>query len=362
MGRRADVEVFRPASEQQVADAAADEIGDVIALAQPVENLQRIGVNIAARERVLLAWNDPRFDHRAALYQRPSSMTNKPLHINVLRGICLQCYHRRDVPRRVCACRVCRVGNRWLAADSRDPLDRARALYNQRQFEAALTAADEARKLPEQADGADLIAARAYLERFRESRLPRIWSTRASACAASTRPNFRRENASSSSSASAKRCTSKAPLARRRRCSSRCWCRAASLPTRRASACSTGGRARSIRTRVRVRRSSGRRSISACAIEWRWNWPRIRRAPPRRTGLRRRREARAICRRPGTRRKPAWVRAPLTPDRGVALRHDLDELVQKAIVPERARVLGRPPESLRRNGKRSRRCGRSASR
>jgi hypothetical protein len=59
-----------------------------------------------------------------------------------------------------------------FAADSRDPLDRARALYNQRQFEAAVNAADEARKLPQQANGADLIAARAYLERFRESSSP----------------------------------------------------------------------------------------------------------------------------------------------------------------------------------------------
>ena len=47
MGRCPDVEVFRPSSEQQVAYAAADEIGDVVALTQSVENLQRIGVNIA---------------------------------------------------------------------------------------------------------------------------------------------------------------------------------------------------------------------------------------------------------------------------------------------------------------------------
>ena len=33
----------------------------------------------------------------------------------------------------------------------------------------------------------------------------------------------------------------------------------------------------------------------------------------------------------------AWVRAPLTRDRGVALRHDLDVLGAESIVPERAR-------------------------
>ena len=64
MRRRADVEVLGPAAEQQVADAAADEIGDVVELAQPVENLQRVRIDVAARERVLGARDDPRFDHR----------------------------------------------------------------------------------------------------------------------------------------------------------------------------------------------------------------------------------------------------------------------------------------------------------
>src|SRR4051812_26959981 len=50
-----------------------------------------------------------------------------------------------------------------------DPLARARALYNQKQFEAAVTAAEQARAVPARADAADLVAARAYLERFRAS-------------------------------------------------------------------------------------------------------------------------------------------------------------------------------------------------
>src|SRR5437016_4161874 len=53
------------------------------------------------------------------------------------------------------------------AAD--DPLARARALYNQRQFDAALAAAEQARLAPTRADAADLVGARAYLERFRAS-------------------------------------------------------------------------------------------------------------------------------------------------------------------------------------------------
>ncbi|HWF86052.1 MAG TPA: hypothetical protein VG222_14435 [Vicinamibacterales bacterium] len=55
------------------------------------------------------------------------------------------------------------------AADKLDALARARTLYNQRQFAAAVNAAEEARLVPGRADSADLIAARAYLERFRDS-------------------------------------------------------------------------------------------------------------------------------------------------------------------------------------------------
>src|ERR671939_692890 len=53
------------------------------------------------------------------------------------------------------------------AAD--DPLSRARVLYNQKQFEAAVNAAEQARLMPARADAADLVAARAYLERYRQS-------------------------------------------------------------------------------------------------------------------------------------------------------------------------------------------------
>jgi hypothetical protein len=53
------------------------------------------------------------------------------------------------------------------AAD--DPLARARALYNARQFEAAVSAAEQARAVPSRTNAADLVAARAYLERYRDS-------------------------------------------------------------------------------------------------------------------------------------------------------------------------------------------------
>ena len=55
-------------------------------------------------------------------------------------------------------------------ADKVDPLTLARILYNQQDYAGALTAAEEARRLaPARADSADLIAARAYLERFSRS-------------------------------------------------------------------------------------------------------------------------------------------------------------------------------------------------
>jgi hypothetical protein len=55
-----------------------------------------------------------------------------------------------------------------LAAD--DPLARARALYNARQFAEAVSAAEQARLVPSKTNPADLVAARAYLERYRDSR------------------------------------------------------------------------------------------------------------------------------------------------------------------------------------------------
>src|SRR5262245_49495186 len=59
------------------------------------------------------------------------------------------------------------VGAGASAAD--DPLARARLLYNQREYLEAINAAEQVRHIPARADAADLIGARAYLERYRES-------------------------------------------------------------------------------------------------------------------------------------------------------------------------------------------------
>src|SRR6188768_2224469 len=69
-------------------------------------------------------------------------------------------------------CRVCVFVLLMLpvaAVADDDPLVRARLLYNERKFEAAVSAAEQARLIPARADAADLVAARAYLERYRDS-------------------------------------------------------------------------------------------------------------------------------------------------------------------------------------------------
>src|SRR5207253_10812234 len=63
MRRRADVEIFRTPAEQQVADAAADEVRDVIELAQSIQNLEGVGIDVAPGDGVFSAWNDPRLGH-----------------------------------------------------------------------------------------------------------------------------------------------------------------------------------------------------------------------------------------------------------------------------------------------------------
>jgi len=58
------------------------------------------------------------------------------------------------------------------AAATRADLARARALYNQRQFDGAILAALAAQKTPATQDAATVVLARAHLERYRESANP----------------------------------------------------------------------------------------------------------------------------------------------------------------------------------------------
>ena len=71
MRRGADVEILRPAADEQIAHAAADEVGGVLELTEPIQHLQRVGVDLTAGNGVLGSRDDPGFDHSAALYQMP---------------------------------------------------------------------------------------------------------------------------------------------------------------------------------------------------------------------------------------------------------------------------------------------------
>ena len=51
---------------------------------------------------------------------------------------------------------------------SREDLARARTLFNDRKFDEAIAAAEQARKTPDTADAAAIVLARAYLERYRQ--------------------------------------------------------------------------------------------------------------------------------------------------------------------------------------------------
>ncbi len=69
MGGRADVEVFGSPPDEQVANTSADQVRRVVGLAESIEHFERVRVDVAARERVRGARNDPRFSHWTALYQ-----------------------------------------------------------------------------------------------------------------------------------------------------------------------------------------------------------------------------------------------------------------------------------------------------
>ena len=67
MRRGADVEILRPAVQQQVAHAPADQVRDVIVFVKPIQNFERVGVDVAARNCVFRTRNDGRLRHREEL-------------------------------------------------------------------------------------------------------------------------------------------------------------------------------------------------------------------------------------------------------------------------------------------------------
>ena len=244
-------------------------------------------------------------------------------------------------------CLFLAMGSAVSAADEPDLLGEARTLYNQRQFEAAVGAAERARLIPELADRADLIAARAYLERFRESSTVEDL--------VSARERLRRLDPLQFDSR--ERTEFIVGLGEALYFDESYGAAADVFET---VLDNPGGLPTDSRERVL--------DWWAIAVD-REAWLRNeigRQAAAKRIGERMRDELTAV---PGSAAasywlaasaraqgdlqaawdavEAGWVRASLTPDRGAALRADLDRLMLVAIVPEQARALSQPEDTLR---------------
>ena len=240
---------------------------------------------------------------------------------------------------------VLAIGAPLRGAD--DPLARARLLYNQGQFEAAINAAEQARLVPARADAADLVAARAYLERYRTSE--------ASDDLVNARERLRAIDPQR-------------------------------FPARERSEYIVGlgealffegafGAAADVLDPIVRSADLLTGEARERVLDW-WASALDRDAKPRpeidRQGVYQRIRVRMddeLATRPGSGTAAywlsaaarsqgdvqaawdaalaAWVRAPLMLDHGVRLRTDIDELVLRAIVPDRAKATAQPPDSLR---------------
>jgi hypothetical protein len=232
------------------------------------------------------------------------------------------------------------------AAD--DPLARARVLYNERQFEAAVNAAEQAARItPARADAADLVAARAYLERFRESegsdhlssardRLRRIDPLR---LAARERDEYLvglGEALFFDGAFGAAATVFDSVLKSRDAMSADArervldwWANAIDREAKPRSDIDRHGMYQRIRTRMEEELAA--RPGSGSAAYW------VAAAA----------RAQGDVQAAWDAAQSGWVRAPLTTDRGARLRADLDRLVLRAIVPDRAKATAQSPESLR---------------
>lgn len=236
-----------------------------------------------------------------------------------------------------------RAGGRPVADDA---LARARQLYNDRDFEGAVAAAEQARVVAAHADAADLVAARAYLERFRNS-------------------------AATDDLANARERLSRLDPQR--------------LPVRERTEYIVGlgetlyfdgayGAAATVFDSVLQSPDLLAGAAREAVLDW-WATAIDRDARPRpeidRQVVYQRMRSRLdeeLARHPGSgaaaywaaaaaraqgdfqaawdAAQAGWVRAALAPDHGAALRADLDRLVVRAIIPERARTLAQPAQAL----------------
>jgi len=233
------------------------------------------------------------------------------------------------------------------AADERNAIVRARQLYNMRDFDGAITAADEARRSPGRADGADLIAARAFLERYRSSNSPddllhaRERLRRLAPERLATRERLEYviglgetlyfDDAPGAAAAvfESVLLSPDAPLLDGRDLVLDWWASAVDEHARPRSEIERQAIYQGVR--ARMTEELGRHPASVTAAYW----------------------AVAAARGQGDLQgawdaaHAGWVRAPLARDHGAALRADIDSLVQHAIIPERARAVGQPAARLR---------------
>jgi hypothetical protein len=245
----------------------------------------------------------------------------------------------------VLACAATLTAAPLFGAD--DPLARARQLYNQRNFAAAVQLAEQARELPGRADAADLVAARSYLERYRDSG--------ASDDLTNARDRLRRLDPQKFG------------------------------PRERAEYVvglgetlffdNAFGAAATVFDAVLQSRDALAGDARERVLDW-WATAVDREAKPRpemeRQGVYQRirnRMDEELAAHPGSAAavywiaaaarsqgdhqaawdaaQAGWVRARLTTDNGDTLRADLDRLVLRAIVPDRARATAQPPDMLR---------------
>jgi hypothetical protein len=250
-------------------------------------------------------------------------------------------------PGRVLACAAC--ASALLASSARaadDPLARARQLYNQQQYEAAVNAAEQARLAPARADAADLVAARAYLERYRSSqasddlvnariRLRRVDPIR-------FEPRERVEylvglgetlyfdgafGAAADVFDSVLRGTDVIATEQRERVLD-WWADALDHDARPRPDIDRQAVYR--RVRARMDEELAMRPGNGVAAYW-------HAAAARGQG-----DLQAAW----DAAQAAWVRAPFAADGGDKLRADLDDLMQRAIIPERAKLTGQPQQRL----------------
>jgi hypothetical protein len=239
------------------------------------------------------------------------------------------------------------------AAGPPDSLERARMLYNQRNFDGALEAAENARRVPARTGSADLIAARAYLEKFRETALPddlaRARERLRGIDAERLSPDERAELVvglgeelffEDAAGAAADLFDSLlvvspgpnppgplTPVARERVLD--WWASALDAQARPRSSADRDAIYQRVRDRMRA--ELGANPASTSASYW------LAAAALGQGDAQGAWDA-ALA---------GWVRAPIADDRGAALRGDLDGLVQRGIVPARSKMLAQPPETVR---------------